>query len=178
MPTIAQALTDADFQSAAAYFASLPVRSWVRVVETDTVPKTYVAPGNIRLKLPSGGTEPIGNRLVELPEDEQAAVERDPRSGFVLYAPTGSLAKGSALVTTGGGGKTTACVICHGATLKGLGTTPAIAGRHGNYIVRQLYFFQDDERSGPSAVLMKNVVQRLDVGDMLAIAAYLSSREP
>lgn len=177
MPAIAQALTDEDFQSAAAYFASLPVRPWVRVVETDTVPKTYVAPGNIRLALPGGGSEPIGDRLVELPDNEQAALDRDPRSGFVVYAPTGSLAKGQALVTTGGG-KTTACGICHAATLKGLGTTPAIAGRHGNYIVRQLYFFQDGERSGPSAALMKNVVQRLDVDDMLAIAAYLSSREP
>jgi cytochrome c553 len=177
MPAIAQALTEADFQSAAAYFASLPVRPWVRVVETDTVPKTYVAPGNIRLALPGGGSEPIGDRVVELPDNEQAALDRDPRSGFVVYAPTGSLAKGQALVTTSGG-KTTACGICHAATLKGLGTTPAIAGRHGNYIVRQLYFFQDGERSGRSVALMKNVVQRLDVDDMLAIAAYLSSREP
>ena len=93
-------------------------------------------------------TEPIGSRLVELPEHEQAALDRDPRSGFVVYAPTGSLAKGQALVTTGGDGKTTACGICHAGTLRGLGTTPAIAGRHGNYIVRQLYFFQDGERSG------------------------------
>jgi cytochrome c553 len=177
MPAIAQALTDADFRSAAQYFASLPPRPWVRVVETNMVPKTYVAPGNIRLVLPSGGSEPIGNRLVELPADEQAALDRDPRSGFVVYTPTGSLAKGQALVTTGGG-KTTACGICHAATLKGLGTMPAIAGRHGNYIVRQLYFFQDGERSGPSVALMKNVVQRLTIDDMLAIAAYLSSREP
>ena len=178
MPAIVQALTDSDFQSAAAYFASLPARPWVRVIETDTVPKTYVAPGNIRLALPGGGSEPIGNRLVELPDNEEAALDRDPRSGFVVYAPTGSLAKGQELVTTGGGGKTTACGICHAATLKGLGTTPAIAGRHGNYVVRQLYFFQDGERTGPSVALMKNVVQRLDVDDMLAIAAYLSSREP
>jgi hypothetical protein len=49
MPTIAQALTDDEVQSAAAYFASLKERQWVRVVETDKIPKTYVAPGNIRL---------------------------------------------------------------------------------------------------------------------------------
>jgi cytochrome c553 len=177
MPAIAQALTDADFQSAAAYFASLTVRPWVRVVETDTVPKTYVAPGNIRLALPGGGPEPIGNRLVELPEDAQAALDRDPRSGFVVYAPTGSLANGQTLVTNGGG-KTTACAICHGAALKGLGTTPTIAGHHANYLVRQLYFFQDGERSGPSAALMHGVAQRLTVDDMLAIAAYLATREP
>ena len=93
MPTIAQALPDADVQSAAAYFAALTVRPWVRVNETDTVPKTYVNPSNMRVALPGGGTEPIGSRIVELPEDEAAAVARDPRSGFVAYVPTGSVAE-------------------------------------------------------------------------------------
>ena len=177
MPTIAQALTDDEVQSAAAYFASLKERPWVRVVETDTVPKTYVAPGNIRLKLPDGGTEPIGSRIVELPEDEEAAHNRDPKSGFVAYVPTGSVAKGEALVATGDG-KTTQCAICHGEMLKGLGDAPPIAGRHANYIVRQLYFFQDGSRSGPSTTLMQGVVQNLSVDDMVAIAAFLASREP
>src|SRR5271170_7816613 len=89
MPDIAPAVSDADVQAAAAYFASLAVRPWVRVVETDTVPKTYVNPGNMRLALPSGGSEPIGNRIVELPEYEGAAVARDPRSGFIAYVPKG-----------------------------------------------------------------------------------------
>jgi cytochrome c553 len=157
--------------------ASLKERPWVRVVETDKIPKTYVAPGNIRLKLPDGGTEPIGSRIVELPEDEEAALNRDPRSGFVAYVPTGSIARGEALVATGDG-KTTQCAICHGATLKGLGAAPLIAGRHANYIVRQLYFFQDGNRSGPSAAVMQGVVQNLSVDAMVAIAAYLASREP
>jgi cytochrome c553 len=177
MPSIAQALPDDEVQSAAAYFASLKARPWVRVVETDAVPKTYVAPGNIRLALPDGGTEPIGSRIVELPEDEEAALNRNPKSGFVAYVPTGSVAKGKALVATGDG-KTTKCAICHGATLKGLGIAPPIAGRHANYMVRQLYFFQDSSRSGPSAALMHGVVQKLSVDDMVAIAAYLASLEP
>jgi cytochrome c553 len=177
MPSIAQALPDDEVQSAAAYFASLKARPWVRVVETAAVPKTYVAPGNIRLTLPDGGTEPIGSRIVELPEDEEAALNRNPKSGFVAYVPTGSVAKGKALVATGDG-KTTKCAICHGATLKGLGIAPPIAGRHANYMVRQLYFFQDGSRSGPSAALMHGVVQKLSVDDMVAIAAYLASLEP
>jgi cytochrome c553 len=141
------------------------------------VPKTYVNPGNMRLALPNGGTEPIGSRIVELPENEAAAVARDPRSGFIAYVPKGSVAKGQMLVTTGGG-ETTACVICHGPTLKGVGTAPAIAGRHTGYVVRQLYFFQNGSRSGPAEALMHNVVQRLNDDDMVAIAAYLASREP
>jgi cytochrome c553 len=177
MPDIAKALTDTDVQSAAAYFSALPARTWLRVVEADTVPKTYVNASNMRLALPGGGLEPLGSRIVELPENEEAAVARDPRSGFIAYVPKGSIAKGQALVTTGGG-ETTACVICHGPALKGVGTAPPIAGRHAGYVVRQLYFFQAGSRSGPQEASMHNVVQRLTDDDMVAIAAYLASREP
>jgi hypothetical protein len=110
------------------------------------VPKTYVNPSNMRLALPGGGSEPTGTRIVELPEDEYAAVARDPRSGFVAYAPKGSIAKGETLVTTGGG-ETTPCTICHGPALRGIGATPGIqSGSRG---------------SGPQEALMHNVVQRL-----------------
>ncbi len=177
MSAIAQALTDVEAQSAAAYFASLEMRPWVRVVETDTVPKTYVNSGHMRLVLPAGGMEPIGRRIVELPEAEAAAIARDPRSGFVAYVPKGSIAKGETLVTTGGG-ETAPCTSCHGPALNGTGTIPAIAGRHPGYIVRQLYFFQNNIRSGPTEALMRDVVQHLSDDGMLAIAAYLASLEP
>jgi hypothetical protein len=85
MPVIAHALSDEDVQSAAAYFAALPKRPWVRVVETDTVLKTYVNPSNMRLKLPTGGSEPIGSRIVPpaaLPKargwSQPAAAKRPP----------------------------------------------------------------------------------------------------
>lgn len=178
MPDIAKALSDADVQSAAAYFAALPARAWIRVVETDMVPKTYVNPSNMRLALPNGGSEPIGNRIVELPDDEAAGVSRDPRSGFVAYVPNGSIAKGEALVTNGGAGETTPCGVCHGPTLQGATIAPPIAGRHGNYLVRQLYFFQDGERAGGQAAMMQPVVQKLTIGDMIAISAYLALRSP
>jgi cytochrome c553 len=178
MPDIAKALTDADVQSAAAYFAALPARTWVQVVETDTVPKTYVNPSNMRLALPNGGSESIGNRIVELPDDEAAGIARDPRSGFVAYVPKGSIAKGEALVTNGGAGTTMPCGVCHGPTLQGTAIAPPITGRHGNYLVRQLYFFQDGERSGGKAAMMQPVVQKLTIDDMIAISAYLASRSP
>jgi cytochrome c553 len=177
MADIARALNQTDFEVAAAYFASIAARPWVRVVETDMVPRTYVNLSNMRLLLPNGGTEPIGSRIVELPENEVAAVARDPRSGFVAYVPKGSVAKGQALVTNGAG-ETTACTICHGSVLKGVGGTPGIAGRHTGYLVRQLYFFQNGNRSGPQEALMHNVVQRLTDDDMLAVAAYLASLQP
>ena len=174
MTTIAEHITDADVRAAAEYFASVKPRPWIRVVETDTVPKTYVGPGNKRLRLPGGGSEPIGNRIIEIPEDEQVVINRDPRMGFVAFVPQGSIAKGEALATSGGNGKTVACAICHGPTLHGLGDVPPIAGRQANYIVRQLVMIQDGTRAGNSPALMQQVVKNLTIDDMLALAAYAS----
>jgi cytochrome c553 len=178
MVQIAKAATDAEVRSAAEYFAAVKPRPWIRVVETDAVPKSFIGPGNKRLELPAGGSEPLGNRIVEVPEDEEAVVYRDPISGFVAYVPKGSIAKGEALVMTGGDDRTIRCGICHGPTLQGLGDVPAIAGRHPNYIVRQLWNIQNGDRGGTSAALMKAVVENLSNDDMLAIAAYVASHTP
>jgi cytochrome c553 len=177
MTTIAMAISEEDVHTAADYFASLKPRPWIRVVETDTVPKTYVGQGNKRLRLPGGATEPIGNRIIEIPEDEAAVLNRDPRSGFVALVPKGSIAKGQTIVTTGAD-KTVPCAICHGPTLRGLGDVPPIAGRQANYVVRQLFSIQDGTRGGVSSALMQQVVERLTLDDMLAIAAYAASRQP
>jgi cytochrome c553 len=132
----------------------------------------------MRFASAEGGSEPIDNRIIELPQDEMRAKSRDPHSGFVAHVPLGSLTKGEALVTTGGAGKTIECAICHGPTLKGLGELPGIAGRSPQYIVRQLNDMQTGQRSGVWALLMKRVVEKLSGDDMLAIAAYLATREP
>jgi cytochrome c553 len=177
MTTIAAHITADETRTAAEYFALLKPRPWIRVVETGTVPKTYVGPGNKRLRLPGGGSEPIGERIIEIPENEEVVLNRDPRLGFVAFVPKGSIAKGEDLVTSGGG-KTLPCAICHGPALRGLGEVPPIAGRQATYIVRQLYMIQDGDRAGPSSALMQQVVKKLTVDDMLALAAYVSSREP
>jgi cytochrome c553 len=177
MIALAKAATEAEIKDAASYFASVKPRQWIRVAEADSVPKSFIGPGNKRLVHPAGGTEPMGNRIIEVPENEEDVVYRDPRSGFVAYVPKGSIAKGEALVTTGGG-KTIACGTCHGATLQGLGEVPAIAGRHPNYLVRQMWNIQNGDRAGASAALMRPVVEKLSNDDMLAIAAYVASRAP
>jgi cytochrome c553 len=145
------------------------------VVETATVPKTRIA-GGMFLKLEGSDTEPIGQRIIETPEDtERTEMLRDPRSGFVAYVPAGSIKKGETLVTAGGG-KTTRCAVCHGADLRGLGPVPGIAGRSPSYMVRQMYDMQRGTRKGVWADLMKPVVADLTDEDMLAIAAYAASR--
>lgn len=178
MIAIAADATDAEVREAAAYFASIKATKWIRVVETDTVPETYVGFGNMRHAKPGGGREPIGQRIIEIPENSEHAELRDSHSSFVAYVPAGSVKRGETLSTTGGGGKTVACNVCHGPGMKGLGDMPALAGRSPIYLVRQMMDIKHGSRQGPGAGLMTGVVARLTDDDMLDIAAYLSSLEP
>ena len=162
--------------AAADYFAALKPKRNTKVVESDTVPKTYIA-RLFFVKQPEG-TEALGRRIVEMPDDVEQFELRDTRSQFTAYVPVGSLAKGEALVRTGNGGKTVPCAICHGADLTGLGPIPSIAGRSPSYIVRQLYDIQHGQRTGPWSPLMVNVVAKLSEDDLISIAAYLAAQEP
>ena len=176
MIAFAKALTPEEMRTAAEYFGSQQWTQWVRVVETRLVPKTE-AEGSIFFKAPGHQTEPIGMRIIETPEDdEQTEPLRNPRSGFVAYAPMGSIRKGESLVMTGGNGKTVSCTSCHGADLRGLGPVPGIAGRSPSYLARQMYDIQVGTRHGEWSELMKPVVAKLTNEDFVAIAAYVSSR--
>ena len=178
MNDMARNLTDTDARQAAEWFAALKPQVWNPVIETDTVPQTFVNEHLMRMPLPGGHKEPIGSRIIELPQDIARAESRDPHSGFVAYVPKGSIAKGKEFVTTGGGGKTIQCVICHGPTLNGLGEVPGIAGHSPMYLFRQLYYFKDGSRHGSMGALMKGVVAQMTRDDMLAIAAYVASLPP
>lgn len=176
MNAIAKGISDEDVQQAAAYFAALKPGGWIKVVETKSVPKSYVSvKGRQRLPLPGGGMEPLGDRIVELPDDVARATSRDPHSGFTAYVPKGSVAKGAVLVKTGAH-KTISCAICHGDSLEGLGDVPRIAGLHPAYVARQLYAFQTGTNHSVSSALMKKVVANLTADDILAIAAYTAAQ--
>ena len=177
MLKFAQAMTDEDIDQASAYFASVPYGPWITVKESATAPKTSNAFGLlIPLEGDKAGTRPLAkDEIVEVPADPfRSETLRDWRSPMVAYVPIGSLAKGKALVTTGGG-KTTACTACHGADLQGMGKTPAIASRSPGYIGRQLGDYRSGARSGPNAALMGPVAKTLSDDDMTNIAAYLAS---
>jgi cytochrome c553 len=163
-------------KAAADYFAGLEPKPWIRVVEAKTVPITHVA-GYMLVPDSGGGTEPIGQRIVETPENVEQTELRDSGSGFVAYVPAGSIARGGTLVKTGGG-KTTPCATCHGADLEGLGPVPRLAGRSPSYLVRQLYDFQHGARAGLWSPLMQGIVRDLTPGNIVDIAAYVSSQKP
>lgn len=169
----AKGMTDEEIKAAAEYLAGTKWTPWIRVVEADTVPKMHIS-GNVFIPAPEGGTEPLGNRIVETPEDSVRFELRDPHSGFIAYAPRNSVAKGAALAASGGN-KTLPCRVCHGADLNGLGPVPGIAGRSPSYIMRQLWDFQQGSRKGVWSPLMQQVVAGLSHDDMLNLSAYAAS---
>ena len=174
MAAIALSASDADVRTATEHFASTAYTPWLRVVEVAKVPATKNA-GGLVVPVEDGGTEPIGSRIVEMAVGPEAG---GSLTGFVAYVPIGSLKRGETLVTTGGGGRTVRCALCHGDDLRGLGPVPGIAGRSPSYEVRQLYDMQQGFRHGLGADLMKATVARLTESDMIAIAAYIASRRP
>lgn len=166
--------SEQEVRVAASYFASLPPRPWIRVVETDVVPKTRVAAW--ALVPTNDGTEPIGARIIEVPEDAVRFERRDATSGFIAYVPSGSLTRGRELVEKGASG--VPCGSCHGQDMRGLGPIPGLAGRSPSYVVRQLYEFQHGIRAGAWSGLMAPQVGHLTVDDMVAIAAHTASLQP
>ncbi|HEY1212663.1 MAG TPA: c-type cytochrome [Bryobacteraceae bacterium] len=177
MASYAKAMTEDEIKEAADYFGAMKWTPWIKIMETDRVPKTRLSVGMF-LPLEGAGKEPLGERIIEVPENPDATeVLRNPRSGFIAYAPFGSIKRGEALVTAGGS-TTVQCGLCHGADLKGMGPVPGIAGRSPSYLVRQLYDMQQGTRKGEWTELMKPVVKNLTEEDMLNIAAYVSSRTP
>jgi cytochrome c553 len=170
----AKTLTDSEMQAAAAYFSSMKWTPWVKVVESDSVPKTRISGGMfIPLEGPQAGTEPIRGRIIEVPVNAEATETlRNPRSGFIAYAPRGSIRRGANIAARA------QCVLCHGPNLEGLGPVPGIAGRSPSYLVRQMYDMQQGDRHGEWTELMKPIMKPLTTDQIRDVAAYVASRTP
>lgn len=180
MAAFADGMTADEMLEAAKYYGAMKATPWIRVVETERVPKTTVSAGMF-LQVANADDEPIGDRIIEVPEDPDAVeITRSPRVGFIAYVPLGSIKRGEALVTTGGSNKTVACATCHGPDLTGLsistnGPVPGLAGRSPSYLARQMFDIKSGQRRGVRVELMKPVVSALTNDDMRDIAAYLAS---
>lgn len=175
MGRIAALLTEEERKIAAEYFASIEYKPHVTVIEADEAPQVRATMNGLLLPLEDLPKQKLGQRIIEVAEHpERTELLRDPRAGFIAYVPIGSIAKGEALVTTGGG-KTIQCGLCHGEGQRGLGDIPAIAGRTASYIMRQLWDVKQGTRISP---IMVPVVANLTAEDMLNITAYIASLDP
>jgi cytochrome c553 len=175
MHTVAVGLTDEEIDASARYFAQQKLARRHYVVESVNIPRAE--PSDWVYK-EVGGSEELGDRLVEVAPDIERHQRRDDRMQYTVYVPPGSMARGKALATTGSKGKTLPCTQCHLANLKGDAKVPPIAGRSPTYLLRQLLAFKNGARTGDAAAQMGPTVEKLELDDMIALAAYVGSLYP
>lgn len=175
MTKVARAATDTEVAEAAGYFAGLTRHNRTHVIESATIPAVESAGAIFKLK-PGNGTEPLGRRIVEVPDDFERFELRDPHMTYRAFVPPGSVARGAKLAASWGENGSLACASCHGADLKGQGMIPPLAGRSPSYIGRQLVNFQRGARNTPADAPMRQVAARMTEDDVIALAAYLALR--
>ena len=169
-------VTPPEIAEAAAYFAKVKYVSRIKVVEAATIP-TVLAGSSIYHLSPAGGREPLGQRIIEVPDDFEQFELRDGHGMYTAYAPPGAVKRGRALAASGGAAGQ-ACALCHGAGLKGAAIGPPLAGRSPSYLFRQLYLLQTGNRHDAGAVLMGPVVKSMTMAEMIDVAVYTGSLKP
>lgn len=177
MTKMAMHATNEEITLAAAYYAGLRYRRWVRVVESETVPRVEVHGVSAYASSSDGAPEPIGDRIVEIPEDRARTDRRDDASGFVAYAPPGSIARGKSLAQMDIGTRKP-CRTCHGDDLRGTAAAPPLAGRSPSYLFRQLFDIQSGARTGARVEPMKQEVADLTAAEMRDLVAFIAAQAP
>src|SRR4051794_18030593 len=84
----AKASTDPEVEVAAAYFSGLTPQANLTVIEADQVPKSYVFGWHMAANT-TGKTEPLGQRILEVPDNLEQFESRDGRARFTAYVPPG-----------------------------------------------------------------------------------------
>lgn len=170
-----KALTDAEIDEAAKFFSQQKLGRRVWVIESLRIPR---AEPEAWIYKEVGGTEDLGDRMLEVTTEIERHEKRDPKLQYTAYVPPGSINRGKRLVTTGDGGKTQTCAGCHGGNLKGVGDVPPIAGRSPTYLLRQLVEFKRGARATETAKQMDATVAKLELNDMIDVVAYLATLYP
>jgi cytochrome c553 len=175
MHVIAQHMTDAEIDESAKYFSQQKLGRRVWVIEGIRIPR---AEPSRWVYMEVGGTEDLDDRMLEVAPDIERHERRDDKMQYTAYAPPGSVSRGKRLVTSGEGGKTQVCATCHLANLKGTDKIPPIGGRSPTYVLRQLLSFKAGGRTNEASRQMTPVVEKLELSDMIDIAAYLATLYP
>ncbi len=177
MIKLARAVSPSALAAAASYFAALPRPHWLRVVESATAPRTRPDKYGWLDPAPGGGTEAVGDRIVEVSDDLPRSFLGNDHVMLTDYVPPGAVARGRRIVETGGGAGAP-CSGCHGQGLAGLGPAPPIAGRPAGYVARTLWDLRTGARNDPGAAPMQAVARGLTAADVRDASAYLASLKP
>jgi cytochrome c553 len=179
MHTLAKALTDAEIDESAKYFAQQKLKRRHFVVESLRIPRAERAAW---IYEEVGGTEDLEGRLLEVTSELQRHERRDDRLQYTVYVPPGSQARGKRLATTGEGEekgvKTQVCATCHLTNLKGTDKIPPIAGRSPTYLLRQMLAFRNGTRVNEASPQMAPVVEKLTLSEMIDLVSYVGSMYP
>ncbi len=169
-------LAKEDAYEAVKYYSGLKYAKHINLIEATEIPHAR-ANAFVYVFDKSGAREPLGERIVEGPDDFERFESRDPNVTLTTYVPVGSIGRG-AVLAKGNGGSRASCESCHGLGLKGGAVGPPIAGRPVTPTFRQLRAFEIGTRNGIGAALMKPIVGELSQKDMIDLAAYVGSLEP
>lgn len=170
----ARAVSPAALREAAAYFAKLPPPRRLKVVEAADAPRTVPDRFGWLDPAPGGGSEPLGDRIVELSEDLPRMMIGDDAVVLIDHVPPGSIARGRQVAASGGAAGVP-CRTCHGEHLAGLGVVPPITGRPAAYVARTLWDLRSGARRNAGAAPMRAVAARLTPAQIRDLAAYLAS---
>jgi cytochrome c553 len=176
MHQTALAVNSDDLARAAAYFSGLRFSARTHVVETNSIP-AVVADAFVYRRLPHG-SEMLGQRIVETPDNFERFEKRDSTVTYTAYVPKGSIELGRLLATTGDNGRVPACAACHGAGLHGVGDVPPLAGRSPTTLFRQLEAFDGGTRHATADEPMRVEVAHLTSTDFIDLAAFIGSLSP
>jgi cytochrome c553 len=174
MAGFARSATAEEIRAAAEYFAAQPYPRRLTVIESGTAPRVRLQ-GGMHMAIPAGeggGLVPIGDEIIEVPDDNLRAEARDTRLGWTAYVPVGTLSRGKALA------EKHQCGVCHGDGLRGLGPVPPLAGRSPSHTMRQLFDMKAGARRGPWAEVMSPALHAMSVPDLMAVSAYAASLDP
>ena len=170
MAAMARNLTPEEARAAAEYFASMPFKPWIRVVESETVPVFTATVNGLFLKADGTATEPLGRRLDRDAGEhlrEQHAPQPALRHGRLR---AGGEHQGRRDTREDRRRRTYAGLRnMPRSYLKGTALAPPIAGRQPGYMARQMYDFQQGTRNGEMAQMMKPAVEKLTGDDLIAI---------
>ena len=175
MHALMATMKDEEIDASAKYFSQQKLKRRHYVIESLNIPRAE--PSDWVYKQVDGSEE-LETRLLEVAPDITRHQRRDDRMQYTAYVPPGSLARGKQLTVSGDKGKTQPCAGCHLAGLKGTDKIPPIAGRSPTYLLRQMIAFKNGTRSGEAAAQMTPVVDKLELDDMIALAAYVGSLYP
>ena len=177
MISVARRLNPQEAAEAADYFAGLKPVRWVRVVEAAKAPRIITSRFGWMDRDPKGGSFPLGQRIVELSQDERWMNLRDPHSGLVAYVPIGSIKRGQALADTPRMGDFK-CATCHGEGLNGSAIAPRLAGQMPSYLARQMWDIKTGARHAEALAAMTEILGGISADQITDIAAYCASLDP